>query len=172
MLYGLLWLVLSVPTILILGRVLGVMHFEDAPSQIFYMQKLFALGGIFLIIQILWGHKLPLIIGPASVLLIGIVSSLSFSYSVIYTSVAIGGVLLLFLSLSGLLAKIDFLFTPRIIVVILMLIGFTLAPVILNLLFENSAGFENFHFWFAIILVLLMLLMNKWFVGAWKSIVV
>ena len=172
MLYGLQWLVISVPTILILGRVLGVIHFEDAPSQIFYMQKLFALGGMFLIIQILWGHRLPLIIGPASVLLIGIVSSLSFSYSVIYTSVAIGGILLLFLSLSGLLAKIDFLFTSRIIVVILLLIGFTLAPVILNLLFENSAGFENFHFWFAIILVTLMLLMNKWFVGAWKSIVV
>ena len=172
MLYGLQWLVISVPTILILGRVLGVIHFEDAPSQIFYMQKLFALGGIFLIAQIMWGHRLPLIIGPASVLLIGIVSSLSFSYSVIYTSVAIGGLFLLFLSLSGLLAKIDFLFTSRIIVVILLLIGFTLAPVILNLLFENSAGFENFHFWFAIILVTLMILMNKWFVGAWKSIVV
>ena len=172
MLYGLQWLVITVPTILILGRVLGVIHFEDAPSQIFYMQKLFALGGVFLIIQILWGHRLPLIIGPASVLLIGIVSSLSFSYSVIYTSVAVGGVFLLFLSLSGLLAKIDFLFTSRIIVVILLLIGFTLAPVILNLLYENSAGFENFHFWFAILLVTLMLLMNKWFVGAWKSIVV
>lgn len=136
------------------------------------MQKLFALGGVFLIVQILWGHRLPLIIGPASVLLIGIVSSLSFSYSIIYTSVAIGGVFLLFLSLSGLLAKIDFLFTPRIIVVILLLIGFTLAPVILNLLFENSAGFENFHFWFAIILVTMMLLMNKWFVGVWKSVVI
>ena len=160
------------PTILILGRVLGVIHFEDAPSQTLYLQKLFALGGVFLIIQILWGHRLPLIIGPASVLLIGIVSSLSFSYSIIYTSVAIGGVFLLFLSLSGLLAKIDFLFTPRIIVVILLLIGFTLAPVILNLLFENSAGFENFHFWFAIILVTMMLLMNKWFVGVWKSVVV
>ena len=163
---------ISVPTILILGRVLGVIHFEDAPSQTLYLQKLFALGGVFLIIQILWGHRLPLIIGPASVLLIGIVSSLSFSYSIIYTSVAIGGVFLLFLSLSGLLAKIDFLFTPRIIVVILLLIGFTLAPVILNLLFENSAGFENFHFWFAIILVTMMLLMNKWFVGVWKSVVV
>ena len=136
------------------------------------MQKLFALGGVFLIVQILWGHRLPLIIGPASVLLIGIVSSLSFSYSIIYTSVAIGGVFLLFLSLSGLLAIIDFLFTPRIIVVILLLIGFTLAPVILNLLFENSAGFENFHFWFAIILVTMMLLMNKWFVGVWKSVVI
>ena len=136
------------------------------------MQKLFALGGVFLIVQILWGHRLPLIIGPASVLLIGIVSSLSFSYSIIYTSVAIGGVFLLFLSLSGLLAKVDFLFTPSIIVVILLLIGFTLAPVILNLLFENSAGFENFHFWFAIILVTMMLLMNKWFVGVWKSVVI
>lgn len=160
------------PTILILGRVLSEIHFEDAPSQILYMQKLFVLGGVFLIVQILWGHRLPLIIGPASVLLIGIVSSLSFSYSIIYTSVAIGGVLLLFLSVSGLLAKINFLFTPRIIVVILLLIGFTLAPVILNLLFENSAGFENFHFWFAIAMVLLMLFMNKWFVGVWKSVIV
>lgn len=160
------------PTILILGRVLSEIHFEDAPTQILYMQKLFVLGGVFLIVQVLWGHRLPIIIGPASVLLIGIVSSLSFSYSVIYTSVAIGGTLLLLLSVSGLLAKINFLFTPRIIVVILLLIGFTLAPVILNLLFENSAGFESFHFWFAIALVLFMLLMNKWFVGVWKSIVI
>lgn len=136
------------------------------------MQKLFILAGVFLIVQVLWGHKLPLLIGPASVLLIGIVSSLSFSYSVIYTSVTIGGVLLLLLSVSGLLAMINFLFTPRIIVVILLLIGFTLAPVIINLLFENSVGLENFHFWFAIALVLLMLVMNKWFVGIWKSIVV
>lgn len=136
------------------------------------MQKLFVLAGVFLIVQVLWGHKLPLLIGPASVLLIGIVSSLSFSYSVIYTSVAIGGVLLLLLSVSGLLAKINFLFTPRIIVVILLLIGFTLSPVIIKLLFENSEGLENFHFWFAIVLVLLMLVMNKWFVGIWKSIVV
>lgn len=160
------------PTILILGRVLSEIHFDDIPSQIFYMQKLFVLAGVFLIVQVLWGHRLPLLIGPASVLLIGIVSSLSFSYSVIYTSVAIGGVLLLLLSVSGLLSKINFLFTPRIIVVILLLIGFTLAPVIINLLFENSVGLENFHFWFAIALVLLMLVMNKWFVGIWKSIVV
>lgn len=160
------------PTILILGRVLSEIHFSDVSSQIFYMQKLFVLVGIFLITQIMWGHKLPLIIGPASVLLIGIVSSLSFSYSVIYTSVAIGGLLLLLLSVSGLLAKINFLFTPRIIVVILLLIGFTLSPVILNLLFENSEGYENFHFWFSIVFVLLMLVMNKWFVGVWKSIVV
>ena len=160
------------PTILILGRVLSQIHFEDAPSQIFYMQKLFILAGVFLIIQILWGHKLPLLIGPASVLLIGIISSLSFSFSVIYTSVAIGGAFLLLLSISGLLAKINFLFTPRIIVVILLLIGFTLAPVIINLLFENSTGFENLHFWFSIALVTLMLVMNKWFVGVWKSIVV
>ena len=166
------WLAISVPTILILGRVLSEIHFDDAPSQIFYMQKLFILVGVFLIVQVLWGHKLPLLIGPASVLLIGIVSSLSFSYSVIYTSVTIGGVLLLLLSVSGLLAMINFLFTPRIIVVILLLIGFTLAPVIINLLFENSVGLENFHFWFAIALVLLMLVMNKWFVGIWKSIVV
>ncbi len=136
------------------------------------MQKLFVLAGVFLIVQIIWGHKMPILIGPASVLLIGIVSSLSFSYSVIYTSVALGGTFLLLLAVSGLLSKINFLFTPRIIVTILLLIGFTLAPVILNLLFENSAGVENFHFWFAICLVLLMLVMNKLFAGIWKSLVI
>ena len=151
---------------------LSQIHFEDTPSQIFYMQKLFVLSGVFLIVQIFWGHKMPILIGPASVLLIGIVSSLSFSYSVIYTSVAIGGAFLLLLAVSGLLAKINFLFTPRIIVAILLLIGFTLAPVILNLLFENAIGFENFHLWFAISLVLLMVMMNKWFVGIWKSLVI
>lgn len=115
---------------------------------------------------------MPILIGPASVLLIGIVSSLSFSYSVIYTSIAIGGAIMLLLAVSGLLSKINFLFTPRIIVTILLLIGFTLAPVILNLLFENSAGMENFHLGFAIGMVLLMLILNKWFVGIWKSIVI
>src|SRR5690554_4999787 len=105
------------------------------------MQKLFVLAGVFLIVQIIWGHKMPILIGPASVLLIGIVSSLSFSYSVIYTSVAIGGVFVLLLGVSGLLAKINFLFTPRIIVTILLLIGITLSPVILNLLFDNATGF-------------------------------
>ena len=122
--------------------------------------------------QILWGHKMPILIGPASVLLIGIISSLSFSYSIIYTSVAIGGLFLLLLAMSGLLSKIDFLFTPRIIVVILLLIGFTLAPVIINLLFDNSEGFEIFHFVFAIGLILFMLIMNKWLVGFWKSLVI
>ena len=115
---------------------------------------------------------MPILIGPASVLLIGIVSSLGFSYSVIYTSIAIGGGFLLLLAVSGLLAKINFLFTPRIIVTILLLIGFTLIPVISNLLFDNSAGFENFHLWFAICLVLFMLMMNRWFVGVWKSLVI
>lgn len=115
---------------------------------------------------------MPILIGPASVLLIGIVSSLSFSYSVIYTSVAIGGAFLLLLAMSGLLSKISFLFTPRIIVVILLLIALTLAPVIIKLLFENSTGLENFHLWFSISLVLLMLIMNKWFSGIWKSVVI
>lgn len=171
-LYGLQWLAISVPTILILGRVLSQLHFEDAVSQTFYMQKLFALSGIFLIVQIVWGHRLPLLIGPASVLLIGIVSSIGFSYSVIYTSIAVGGLFLLLLAISGLLARVNSLFTPRIIVAILLLIGVTLSPVIINLIFENSAGAENFHLWFAFILVTLMLIMNKYFKGIWKSVVV
>ena len=33
--------------------------------------------GIAMIVQVRWGHRLPLIIGPASVLLIGILSTVA-----------------------------------------------------------------------------------------------
>lgn len=70
--YGLQWWIVSIPCVVIMGIIVAQLHSTDASGQIFYMQKLFGVMGIAMTAQVLWGHRLPIIIGPASVLLIGI----------------------------------------------------------------------------------------------------
>ena len=137
LLYGLQWWIVSLPCVMILGIIVAKLHFEDTGAQIFYIQKLFGVMGITMIVQVLWGHRLPLVIGPASVLLIGVLAALSAGTGAIYTGIFAGGVLLMLLAFTGWLSKLQFIFTPRIIVVILCLIAFTLAPVILKLIFSE-----------------------------------
>lgn len=169
--YGLQWWIVSIPCVVIMGIVVARLHFSDVVQQIFYMQKLFGLMGMAMIVQVIWGHRLPLVIGPASVLLIGILSATSSGISVIYTSILIGGALLAILAFGGFLSHLQALFTPRIIVVILCLIAFTLAPVILRLVFEESEHLL-FNLFFALLLALGMLVANKLLKGIWKSVVV
>lgn len=169
--YGLQWWIVSIPCVVIMGIIVARLHSTEHTEQIFYMQKLFALMGFSLILQLFWGHRLPLIIGPASVLLIGILSTISTGVQAVYTSVLIGGVFLTILSFSGLLSKLQVIFTPRIIIVILCLIAFTLAPVILKLIFSNP-GHSLFQLFFALLLALAMIITNQLLKGIWKSTVV
>lgn len=168
LLYGLQWWIVSLPCVIIIGAVLSRIHYDDIVMQTLYMQKIFAIMGITTIIQVLWGHRLPLVIGPASVLLIGVLASLSAGISVIYTSVAVGGFVLAILAFSGLLSKMRFIFTPRIITVILVLIPFTLMPTIIRLIFNNDQP-TGFNLLFSFSLIILLLLVNKWLHGVWKS---
>jgi len=171
LLYGLQWFVISVPSIIILGAITAEMNNSDMSAQILYMQKLFALIGFGLIVQVLWGHRLPLIIGPASVLLVGIIAATSERADAVNTSIFLGGCFLFILGASGLFDKIQRIFTPRIVSVILALIAFTLAPVILHLIF-GSNGPILFNFLLAFFLSLFMIYMNNRLQGVWRSTVV
>jgi len=169
LIYGLQWWVVILPSIIVMGLVVAKLHFgEDIEAQTFYMQKLFAITGVGLIIQVIWGHRLPLVIGPASVLLIGILSSISSGVSVIYTSLFIGGVLIAVIAITGLLEKLQAVFTPRIITVILILVALTISPVIINLVY-NSSPHTLFNMLFTLIFVLLLIVANKHLKGVWKA---
>lgn len=171
LMYGLQWWIVSIPCVVIIGIIVARLHYTDQVEQIFYMQKLFGIMGLAMIVQMLWGHRLPLVIGPASVLLIGILSTVSIGVEGIYSSLMIGGGILTLLAFSGLLSRLQAVFTPRIIVVILCLIAFTLSPVILRLIFAGNSS-VLFHLFFALLLALAMILANKLLKGIWKSIVV
>jgi xanthine/uracil permease len=113
--YGLQWLAVTIPAVIILGKVLGGMQ-GSIEAELLYMQKLFAVMAVSLLLQIKWGHRLPLVIGPATVLLIGILAAQDSSPAAIYSSILICGLVLTFLAASGLFAYLRRFFTPSVVV--------------------------------------------------------
>ena len=168
LMYGLQWWIVSLPCVVIMGIIVSQLHYTDVAEQTFYLQKLFGIMGIAMIVQVLWGHRLPLIIGPASVLLIGILSTVSSGIAAVYTGIMIGGLVLTVLAYSGLLGKLQFVFTHRIVTVILILIAFTLTPVILKLVLGDTVH-ALFNLFFTLIMVLALVVGNKLLRGIWKS---
>lgn len=172
LLYTAQWFILAVAVV-----VTSVFVAQGTPAEkLFYAQKLFIIMGITGFIQVIWGHRLPLVIGPAAVLLVGVLSSLGANAEVssIYSSIAIGGLLTTLLTIGGVMRRVQRLFTPRIVIVILMLIAFTLSPVIKNLIFPVAASNDDhlFGLVFAIVGGLMMVVMNRNFKGVAKSLVV
>ncbi|AZS31579.1 uracil-xanthine permease family protein [Butyricimonas faecalis] len=168
LMYGLQWWIVSLPCVVIMGIIVSQLHYTDVSEQTFYLQKLFGVIGIAMIVQVLWGHRLPLIIGPASVLLIGILSTVSSGISAVYTGIMVGGLILTILAYSGLLGRLQFVFTPRIVTVILILIAFTLTSVILKLVLGDAVR-ALFNMFFTLVMVLALVIGNKLLRGIWKS---
>ncbi len=170
-LYGLQWWVVSFPFIIIMGLLATRLHHLDAASQIFYIQKLFILMGAVTILQVFCGHRLPLVVGPAATLLVGLAAASNAESSAIYTAVLTGGVLLTLFAGSGAMSRLRFFFTPRIVAVILMLIAFTLTPVILRLVFSAS-GNSAANLCFALFLPLILAFLNARLPGVLKALTV
>ena len=167
LLYGMQWLMICIPVVL-------TSTFGAPEGQmLFFTQKLFAVMGITMIINSLWGHRLPLIAGPAAVLLMGVLvaSQLGGSSEAIYPSMVIGGVLIVLLSLSGLMRKIQSAFTPRIVAAIVLLIAFTIVKPIVGMIFSDTEH-QLFAMLFAVVTVITMAVANNLLKGVWKSMVV
>ena len=171
LLYGLQWWVVSLPCVVILGLVAGRLHGLGMDGQIWYMRKLLWLMGAGSLVQVLWGHRLPLVAGPASTLLVGMIASTSAGIDATYSAIFVGGAGLAALAWSGLLSRLRFFFTPRIVAVILILIAFTLTPTILRLVLPDAAN-AAFHLSFAVLTVFALILCNTLLPGVWKSLTV
>ena len=172
LIYAVQWFVLCIAVVST-----SVFVAQGSPEErLFFAQRLFAVIGITGLVQVVWGHRLPIVVGPAAVLLVGVMASLSAraDTSAIYSSIAIGGVLVGLLTIGGLMRHVQRIFTPRIVVVILMLIATTLAPTITGLVFpmEASHGQHIFGLAFAVVGVVLMVIFNRMLKGVAKSLVI
>jgi xanthine/uracil permease len=171
LLFSLQWLAISIPTIIIIGPVVAELHFDNLGEQVIYLQKLFFITGLAMFFQLLWGHRLPLVMGPAAVLLIGVLAGQGNSLDEIYSSILVGGIILTLLSITGLFAQLKRFFTTRVVATILLLIAFTLTPTIMNLIVPPSGSQVPalFNILFAFGLILLMFVANSVLGGIWKS---
>ena len=167
MLYGLQWLMICIPVVLTSTFV------APEGGEVFFTQKLFAVCGLTIAIQVLFGHRLPLVAGPAAVLLMGVLAATGQGHSAetIYPSIAIGGVLVTLLALVGAMKYIQKIFTPRIVASIVLLIAFTLIKPIVGLVFADKAH-AGFALVLAIVGLIVMAWANKVLKGVWKSTVV
>ena len=167
LIFGLQWLAVSVPAILIIGKVVADLYGGPA---IPYLQKLFLITALVLLVQLYLGHRLPLVVGPSTVLLIGILASLDAGFGAIKSSLLIGGLILAGVAAAGLFKHLERLFTPRVIAVVLMLIAFTLAPVILGLIIDGGGTAPPSHaFLFALAFTMILFILNGYLKGIWRS---
>ena len=172
MLYAIQWFVLCIAVVST-----SVFVATGSPEErLFYSQKLFAVMGIAGLLQVMWGHRLPIVVGPAAVLLVGVMASLNANAdtTAIYSSIAIGGLLITLCTFGGLMRYVQRIFTPRIVVVILMLIATTLATTITGLVFPMHASHDVhiFGLLFAVVGVVLMVVANRNLKGVAKSLVI
>lgn len=168
--YAVQWLLIAVPVVLT-SVFVARLQYDTLAEQTLYTQKLFAVMGLTMIVQSLWGHRLPLVAGPAAVLLVGVMASIASSPEVIYTSIAVGGALVALLATTGWIKKLQPLFTPRISIVMMALIAFTIVPVFLRLIFADAEHY-GLSFVMALVLSIAMVVANNRLRGMWKSAVV
>jgi len=156
-----------------LGKIAGVFHCESANEQTVYFQKLFFVAAVFVVIEVLAGHRLPLIFGPSTVILIGIISSQGFTTDTIYTAVMIGGALLTACAVTGFFGALQKLFTPRVVSVVLLLIAFCLMPTVLRLITETRADVSvNANLIFALVLAVIMMTLHRLLTGIGRSLII
>ena len=167
LLYGAQWLMICIPV------VLTSTFIAPAGEEVFFTQKLFALCGLTIILQVLFGHKIPLVAGPAAVLLMGVIAAASQGHgaSTIYPSMIIGGALVTLLAAVGAMKYVKHIFTPRIVAAIVILISFTMAKPIVGLIFADMAH-AGLALVSAVVGVIIMAWANKVLRGIWKSMVV
>ena len=166
---GLQWFAVAVPSIIILGKIICTVGPAGACDPLIYLQKMFFVAALFMLIQIFLGHGLPLIVGPSTVILIGILSSPGAQPAALYTAILLGGLGLFILAWTGLFGKIRRLFTRRVVAVVLLLIAFTLTPTIIRLITVSDGGAPRWSVLFAFVLCLSMLVLHRFLGGIWRS---
>lgn len=170
-LYGLQWFSVTIPSLIILSGIVSGMYYDSPAMMTVYLQKCFLITGLALIIQILFGHRMPVVIGPASVLLIGLLSTQHLSQNITFTTIAIGGAAIFLLSYSRIFNTIQRFFTPRVIVVTLMLVAIGMMPLIVSLS-AGTNGKEFLNIGFVLLLTLTMAISNHFLQGVGKSMVI
>ncbi len=128
LLYGFQWALIFLPTLTILSAICSEYLSLQGEEKFFFFQRTLIVTGAVVILQTLWGHRLPLLDGPSSALLLSFIVLAPEGLSAIQGGMIIGGSFLLILTAFRLTRYLENLFTDNVIGVILILIAITLLP--------------------------------------------
>ncbi|MCB2228875.1 MAG: purine/pyrimidine permease [Desulfarculaceae bacterium] len=165
------WLVVLIPGLLVLGQVVGLAWGLDAAGRIEFMQRLLLVTAITQVVQVLWGHRLPGLAGPAAVLIVGVLATIASGPASVAGAMALGGAVTALAGLSGLAARLGRFYTPPVLASSLLLVAVSLTPTMRDLLYHPPAAGAAVSgpFLFGLGLVLIMLLAQFRLKGLWSS---
>ncbi len=170
-LYALQWLAISLPFVVIIGTVAAGHHGADPELRTLYLQKATFITALMFLGQALFGHRLTLVAGPATALLLGIVGSRT-TPDAVYTAVAVCGMLLAIVSAAGLFRALRGLFTPRVTAAVILLIAFTLTPTVVRLLTGGSGGTTAGRLAFAAVYIMALFLAHRFLPSAGRALLI
>lgn len=134
------WLVVLLPGLLVLGEVVAQAQGLDQAGRVAFMQRLLIMGALVQLAQICWGHRLPGLVGPSAVLMVGVLATLGAGLAAVGGAMALGGALTALLGLTGLAGRLGRLYTPPVLSSTLLLIAVSLGPTMRDLFFPPAAA--------------------------------
>uniref|UniRef100_A0A7C5KDJ5 Xanthine permease n=1 Tax=Thermodesulfobium narugense TaxID=184064 RepID=A0A7C5KDJ5_9BACT len=131
------WVVLILPPLVIVASTIAKLDNFTYSEEANFLAKIFLISGIFQILQLKFGHKLPLLVGPSTALMLGFVLNPNASLEEISFASIIIGILILILAKSNIIKKLLILQSKGVTVSVLLLIGISLIPISINLAFSS-----------------------------------
>jgi uracil permease len=172
-LYGLQWAFMMFPALIIAATLASGSLHQDGGGQIRFLQLTLLIAGVFTAVQTLWGHRYPLLEGPATALLLAFVLAAPHGLPAVQGGMMIGGGLMVALVLSKQIEKVFTLFTPNVTGVVLILIALGLLPTLLRFMTGQGDGHDGgptVNLTLSLLCVLLMAALSYRLKGIWKSV--
>jgi len=152
------WFIILMPSALIYGMIVAPMLYPEPALQMQVIQAIFVVSGIFQILQVFIGHRLPIGVGPTAIIIIGVGAGLAYTTNAIFTSMILCGLAICGLAVIKAHHFLKKLFTFNIIVTVLLMSCFAVTPMLLNLIIPKSpVANPTDYLIFAILYTLFML---------------
>jgi uracil permease len=140
LLYGLQWAFIMFPGIIIAATLSAGSLDLNIRDEIRFLQFTLLTAGLFTIAQTLWGHRYPLLEGPATALTLTFILLAPFGLPAIQGGMILGGAILIATVFSQQLDRLAKLFTPNVVGVILMLIALGLLKPLIGFMTGSHEG--------------------------------
>jgi len=173
LLYGLQWAFIMFPALIIAATLVSESFPQGEIDKIRFLQLTLLTSGVFTALQTLWGHRFPLLEGPATALMLAFILLAPLGLEAVQGGMILGAGLLILTVLSRQLDRVSRVFTPNVIGVILMLIALGLLRPLLGFMTGAGPGHpqgDGRTLLISITLVLFMATLSHRLEGFWKTI--
>jgi xanthine/uracil permease len=173
LIYGIQWTLIVLPTLTIFSAISSKYLGLQGVEEVLFFQRLLVLVGAVMILQTIWGHRYPLLDGPASALLLSFIILAPHGISTIQGGMMAGAFLLVLLSAFGLIRYLEPLFTDNVIGVILILVALTLIPYLAPMVIGEGRSYPHGDpsvFGVSVLVMVAIALFSNWLTGFPKTI--